>query len=316
MVSRRSLLVLPLLALVALARPTAPALAQQQQIEPAFSNVVLSTYGLPVVTVTQSAQGFDAPRSLPAGRYLVNLVGSPGFSLYLDVVQVPSGLSPEEAGRQLLSAARMDVPVVGWTYGGGTYAIDGRTAWVVIDLTPGEWAWGLTSQSIEQDAEETPFVLALTVTPGTPAAVPEIAPAVDVAMTEFEFRGLEGATVPAGPQVWRFGNVGGQPHHMVLYRTDRAITPADVQDLANAFLSATPTPPPGWWTSAVWVGYEAILSPGQSIIAEFDLSPGTYTAFCFITDTETGAPHLLEGMVQSFTVATGGSATPVASPVA
>jgi hypothetical protein len=145
----------------------------------------------------------------------------------------------------------------------------------------------------------------LTVTTGSPAASPiadEIVPAVEVAMTEYVFQGLEGTTLPAGPQVWRFTNQGAQPHHMVLFRTPQLITQIDVSALVDAFMSATPTPPPSWWTESVWVGYAAIMSPDQSIVTEYDLVPGAYVALCFIADPDSGMPHLVEGMAQSFTV--------------
>ena len=122
-------------------------------------------------------------------------------------------------------------------------------------------------------------------------------------MTEFVFEGIDGATLPAGPQVWRFANRGAQPHHMVLFRTPTLIAQEDVTALFDAFMSATPTPPLGWWTESVWVGYAAIMSPGHSMLTEYDLAPGAYAALCFITDPATGMPHLMEGMAQSFTVA-------------
>ena len=40
----------------------------------------------------------------------------------------------------------------------------------------------------------------------------------------------------------------------------------DVSTLVDAFMSATPTPPPSWWIESVWVGYAAIMSPEQSIV--------------------------------------------------
>ena len=310
---RRGMLkyLLPALALLALLPGTAA--AQQQPLDPSFSNEVLSTYDLPEIDIVQSDNGFSAPNQVAAGRYLVALTSAAGFFAYLDLVQQPAGLSPENAGQQLLSAARDDMPVPGWTYGGGTYAVDGRTAWVVLDLMPGEWTWGLTSQPMAGDAEEVPYLLPLTVTESTAAAsTTEIAPAVDVTLSEFAFQGLESATLPDGPQVWRFTNQGSQAHHMVLYRTPELVTPDDVQVLLDAFMSATPTPPPSWWTEAVWVGYEAMISPGQSIVTEYDLAPGTYLALCFVADANSGMPHVAEGMTQGFTVGGTTAGTPSA----
>ena len=281
-----------------------PLAAQGPQEDPSFSNEVLATYGLPEIDIVQQDDGYEVPRELSAGRYLVALISEAGHSSYLNLVQPPSGLSADEAEEQLLSAARNDVPVAGWTYAGGTFAFGGDTAWVVLDLSPGEWTWGLTSQADDSD-EEIVHLMPLTVTAGADAASPvaaEIEPDVDVEMTEFVFQGLEGTTLPAGPLAWRFTNQGAMPHHMVLFRTPVLISQDDVSAMVDAFMNATPTPPPDWWLESVWVGYVAIMSPGQSILTEYDLAPGSYAALCFITDPDTGMPHLVEGMAQSFTV--------------
>ncbi|MBA3642702.1 MAG: hypothetical protein H0W59_01340 [Chloroflexia bacterium] len=302
----RRLVVLLGVMMILVAGSVRPLTAQEMQPDPSFSNQVLATYGLPEIEITQLEDGYNAPREVEAGRYLIALVSDPELSAYLNLVQAPAGLSPADAEEQLLSAAREDVPVEGWTYGGGTYAFGGDTSWVVLDLPPGEWAWGLTSQPNVDQAEETVHLMPLTVTAGAAAATPvavEIEPAADVALTEFVFTGLEGTTLPAGPQVWRFTNQGAQAHHMVLFRTPTLIAQEDVTSMVDAFMSATPTPPPSWWIESVWVGYAAIMSPGQSMVTEFDLAPGSYAALCFIADPETGMPHLMEGMAQSFTVA-------------
>lgn len=302
----RRLLVLVGAIVVLFVGSVGPLAAQEPQTDASFSKVVLATYGLPEITITQREDGYDAPREVAAGRYLIELASRPGLSAYLNLVQPPAGLSEEEADEQLLSAARYDVPVEGWTYGGGTFAFGGDRAWVALDLSPGEWAWGLTSQPDADDAEETVYLMPLTVTAETSAASPvaaEIEPTADVTMTEFVFEGLDGVTLPAGPQVWRFSNRGAQAHHMVLFRTPQLLAQDDVTAMVDAFMSATPTPPPSWWNESVWVGYAAIMSPGQSMETEFALTPGTYVALCFIADPETGMPHLMEGMAQSFTVA-------------
>ena len=289
-----------------LAGSVSPLAAQEPQTDPSFSNEVLATYGLPEISIVQRDDGYDAPREVAAGRYLIALASKPGLAAYLNLVRAPAGLSDAEADEQLLSAARNDVPVAGWTYGGGTYAFGGNTSWVVLDLAPGEWAWGLTTQPDVDNAEETVHLMPLTVTAGDATASPVAAgiePTADVTMTEFVFEGIDGATLPAGPQVWRFTNRGAQAHHMVLFRTPTLITQEAVAALFASFMSATPTPPPSWWMESVWVGYAAIMSPGQSILTEYDLTPGSYAALCFIIDPATGMPHLVEAMAQSFTLA-------------
>jgi hypothetical protein len=50
------------------------------------------------------------------------------------------------------------------------------------------------------------------------------------------------------------------------------------------------------------VGYAALQSGGTTTWQEFDLDPGSYAVLCFIVDPETGVPHLMDGMVKTFTV--------------
>lgn len=300
---RRISLILTILVLV-LASLATPATAQEPQTDPSFSNEILGTIGLPEIQIVQQDDGYEVPQEVAAGRYLIALVSQPEYSASMNLVQMPDGLSQAEAEEQLLSAARFDVPVEGWTYGGGTFVFGGDTAWVVLDLQPGQWTWALTSQPDDSD-EETVFLVPLTVTAGTPGGstpTATIDPTVDVEMTEYVFRGLDGVTIPAGPQVWRFTNVGHHPHHMVLFRTPSIITQDDVVAMVDAFMNATPTLPPDWWMESVWVGYAAIMSPGQMMLTEFDLVPGSYVALCFVADPATGMPHLVEGMAQAFTV--------------
>jgi hypothetical protein len=86
---------------------------------------------------------------------------------------------------------------------------------------------------------------------------------------------------------------------MVLFRTPKALTAADFEAMFAARSAGTPD---SLWMQTVWVGYAALLSPGFTQWVEFDLKPGIYTATSWTIDMETGAPALLMGMVQSFTV--------------
>ena len=86
----------------------------------------------------------------------------------------------------------------------------------------------------------------------------------------------------------------------------------------QAIMSGTPVPGGPTFDQLTWVGYAAILSPGQTIWEEFDFEPGNYLAVSYILDPEAGLPAFLLGMVQPFTVAAGGGGPegtpPVASP--
>jgi hypothetical protein len=123
-------------------------------------------------------------------------------------------------------------------------------------------------------------------------------PGVVMEMVDVAFEGIP-ATIPTGPILFEVRNVGEQPRQMVLFRTDRALTPDDFADFFASMESATPAAPAFQMT---WVGYAALTSPGHSTWIELDLDPGTYTATSWVVDPETGMPALLLGMVQSFTV--------------
>src|SRR5690606_40832111 len=57
-------------------------------------------------------------------------------------------------------------------------------------------------------------------------------------------------------------------------------------------------PPPG-----EEVGMVGVFGPGETVYRAFDLTPGDYVAVCFIPDyLGDGAPHLMHGMIQAFTV--------------
>ena len=70
-------------------------------VAPAFSNEILSTLDLPGIELTQSEDGTieGLPDELVAGTYLVTIASDGDFATYVNFVQPPAGLSPEEAGR-------------------------------------------------------------------------------------------------------------------------------------------------------------------------------------------------------------------------
>lgn len=49
-------------------------------------------------------------------------------------------------------------------------------------------------------------------------------------------------------------------------------------------------------------GGASAIAPGRTHWVELHLQPGTYAAWCFVPDIETGMPHALMGMISVFTV--------------
>jgi len=309
--SRRGIVALVLMVLALIAVPLGQVSAQEEQVDPSFSNEILPTLGLPTLDLTIAEAGLSGlPAEVAAGEHLVNF-GSEGVLGYLLFAQIPEGTSAEEAVELARQSGSFDVQNPGWVYGGGTYVDPGATVSVVVTLTPGEWQVVASAQLPGTDFEsgEKYSLTPLTATgdAATPAASPVASPVselpVDVRVDMLDAAYvIDTPTVGAGPKLWEFANTGEtQSHHVVMFRTPRDITQADMEALAAGFSAATPTPPE-WFTRITWVGYTALVSPGYTVYNEFDLEPGTYAVMCFIVDTETQMPHFLMGMWASFTV--------------
>lgn len=122
-------------------------------------------------------------------------------------------------------------------------------------------------------------------------------------------------TIEAGRQVWEVNNVGGEPHELLLLRSAVPTTPEQIIALFSSESedeNATPVGGGPSFADIDPVGGVGWLSPGATAWTEVDLEPGTYAAVCFVFDPETGMPHLMLGMVDTFTVGNGG--TPAATP--
>lgn len=286
--------------------------------DPAFSDEILTTLGLPEIILTQPVDGpiGGVPNEVAAGRYLVSLTSDDDVSSYVDFVQIPAGITVEEATEQVLDTAHNDVPYEGYLYGGGSYALGDETVRFVIDLEPGAWYVAASRQG-GQDAEEVMELVPLTVTGGTPTASPvavEIPATVTLELQDVAFGGLEGS-VPTGPQVWEVTNIGEQPRQVVFWKSPGPVTAEQFQQMLIGMMSGTPTPGGLTFDQFTWVGYAAILSPERTIWEEFDFEPGHYLATSWVIDPETGMPALMQGMIQPFTVE-GDGVTPLASPEA
>jgi len=277
----------------------APASAQED-IDISFSSEKIDSYGFPELLVTFNGTEFEVPTEIEASYHVVVLTPSADTAVYVDFMQPAEGLSEDEMVDKALAAAAMDVVEPGWTFGGGSYAMQNTPTRFIVRLDPGEWQIAASWQLDEDGAEETMTRNPLTVAESGVSTSGEMDPEPDVIMelNDVEFGGLD-ASVSTGPILFEVRNVGEQPRQMVLFRTDRALTSDDYAGWFASMGSGTPAPPPFEMT---WVGYAALTSPGFSTWIELDLEPGTYTATSWVVDPETGAPALLLGMVQSFEV--------------
>jgi hypothetical protein len=106
---------------------------------------------------------------------------------------------------------------------------------------------------------------------------------------KFEAEGLE-----AGKNEIDFRNAGAQPHHLLI---SKLVGKATAEDVEKAFKSngEPPLEEKGGVSTAVIEG-------GESQLVDFDLKPGRYAFYCFISDRQGGPPHALKGMVDEFEI--------------
>ena len=200
--------------------------------------------------------------------------------------KVMGAASGPDAGKVVAAFVKVYAAV-----GGGIMA-SGHTQRIYVDLEPGSYV--VTGSEANADAP-VPHYLAVTVSDGPAATAPKADLELHLADFEFDFPD----TISAGPQLWHVQNTGAQVHIAALFK----LHPGKTQDdLLSWFESMGPTgpsgPPPA---DGLTQGIDA-LTPDQSFYVAMDLEPGTYVAVCFMPDAETGEPHLMKGMIQTFTV--------------
>jgi len=306
-----------LVVLALIGGPVTSATAAAQDIDVAFSDVKLRKLGYPEVRIHVGPDGVDAPSTLDAGFYLISFSSEGDYSGYMDIVQPPAGLDEATATELALAAGRDDLAQPGWTYVGGTNTFQkGVPVSFAVYLKPGEYS--IAASYYLEDSEEIMKLVPLTVTDaatpvaGSPAASPAASPVatnapeadVTLEMTDNLEYIVSPDVVPAGPQIWEITNTGmHHSHHVVMFGVPDGVTAEDIIAEFSALFAGTPPAESSISASMMPAGYAALQSGGQTTWNEFDLTPGTYAVICFIIDIETGRPHLMDGMVTTFTVA-------------
>ncbi len=285
----------------------------------------LADLGLPGLDVTVTADAFEGiPDQLEAGRYLVTVSAAEDteFGGGVDFIQ-PAGVSAEEflaalsgppdesgvgaAGTPMAGMAE-GTPAAGGepeggppaflfesTFAGGTSAMAGQTAQVVLDLTPGEWiAWAGDPEAAQQ-----PVVLE--VTGEMPADLPEPAAGATLTMSEYAITVSEGA-LATGSQVVKVENIGAQPHFIFVAKVPDGLTAEQIEAVLEEERQAEMTGTPPAYSDfnpdedAVPVGSSGTQSTGTAQWISLDLEPGTHVLICFFPDISDGVPHAYKGM--------------------
>lgn len=162
---------------------------------------------------------------------------------------------------------------------------------MVIELAPGEWYVGVVG-------EATSSYTTFTAT-GEPVVTP-IKASVEVAYDHWDFAMPH--EIPSGPQVWRITNNDPALHHMVIYSYPE---PLDDEQVLGLMLASEgmASPVPGLDPDQLeYAGGFGILSQGEVMYQSLDLAPGYYSANCYLSEPGDDTPHVMLGMIESFTV--------------
>jgi len=253
---------------------------------------------IPIVDITKTDEGFEAPDSIPGGltrfRFHNAGTGPNGVVLLrfkdegtLDQLRDAYALGATDFAASATEVYRLT------THEGGTGLIaPGGEADVVLDLAPGRYVilrFPAIGGAITRELE-------VTAPPDARPAPPESA--FTVGMFEFAYVGFPD-TLPPGKTTVEVVNEGRQFHLMDVRRVNEEDISAEQ---VRQHLGGSPLPVEPTYTFA---GGMAELEPGDSGWVTLDLEPGVYTLTCLIFDRRDGAIGKLHtdlGMHYAFTV--------------
>lgn len=118
-------------------------------------------------------------------------------------------------------------------------------------------------------------------------------PEADATVTAVEY-GFDAEELPSGTAEIDFENDGTQPHHLVASQLIGDSTAADVERFFKTEKGKPPLRKEGEAT--------AVIEGGEGQTVTFNLKPGRYAFYCFISDRQGGPPHIFKGMVDEFEV--------------
>ena len=274
---------------------------------PTASPSLLAGLGYPELVITTDGTTSDAPADLPAGRYHLVLVNtSDVLTVDLELYKVPDGMTFDELNAEFQASdpESFEPPPIFYevTIGGGPSAGPGSTGDIIVDFSPGDWAFNVFAYNDESE-EEPPSNMPTQVT--VTGELPELTdPAVDVAVNMIEMAFEMPEVVPAGPAIWQVTNSGAFPHFLLIESYPEPVTNEQVEAALAMFLGTPVATPAAMLDPEQLVDVDGtlVLSTGQTNWIEVDLAPGQYIVFCFISGPGDVPIHAAMGMYKILTV--------------
>lgn len=239
----------------------------------------------PVVTLTVTDAGLEAPAEIPSGVVAVRVEGGDPENLP-EMARLNDGVTMAQVNDALAQPDPIGALALVSLLGSASASLDGQ---IVYDLQPGNYAAVLFAP------EGPPQVIP--VTSGAPSGAAAPVADVNVALVDFSF--VMPDTISAGPHVWQIENLGGQWHEMGIVQLNQGVTVKDVLDWVEAMGPEGPSAPPPFEEGLFW----APMGASQRAWVTWELAPGEYTVICFLPDLAGDmSPHAAHGMVRTLTV--------------
>jgi hypothetical protein len=229
---------------------------------------------------------FRLPRYAKSGLVEITLVNESDKRGDLQLLRVEGSHTGKEVVAGLEKALK-GKPIPDWFFaaGGTRPAEPGQSSTVTQDLKPGFY-YAYDGQAGKLNSSS-----ALTVKGDEPdAGLPE----ADATVTAVDY-GFETDGIPAGPTEIAFENSGAQPHQMAIAPL---VGDSTAEDVERFFKTEKGTPP----LREADVKSTTVLEGDEGQLVSFDLKPGRYVLYCFISDRQGGLPHALKGMVDEVEV--------------
>ena len=244
----------------------------------------------PVVTFTATDFAFEGPDTIAPGFTTIRLVNQGSQQHHLILARLDDGKTLDTL-MAFFQKTPNDVPPFATWRGASNSVVAGDSSGSTVDLPAGRYA---LLCFIPDAADGAPHIVkGMTrelIVAGTPTGA-----AAPTASGELRLKDL-GYTMPAwtaGTQTIHVVNDGPQIHEAQLFRLEAGKSAKDY--LATA-APGYKGPPAG-----VPLGGAGALGPGLDNYWTVTLAPGNYLLMCYVPGPD-GTPHIMQGMIQEFTI--------------
>jgi hypothetical protein len=245
----------------------------------------------PVVTFVATDFAFEGPDTIAPGFTTIRMVNQGSQQHHLILARLDEGRTLDSLMAHFQANPAGDPPWATWR-GAANSVVAGDSTGATIDLPAGRYA---LLCFIPDPADGGPHLVKGMVRELIVAGEPTGA-AAPVATAELRLEDLS-FTMPAwtaGTHVIHVINDGPQVHEAQLIRLAEGKTAQDYL--------ATGVPGYQGEPAATPLGGAGAFGPGLDGYWTVTLEPGTYLLVCYVPSPD-GTPHLLQGMIQEFTVA-------------